>query len=206
MKVWYKTIEVWISAGEGIRERIRGIPFLEKSFSKMTKEKSEKFCLDFPGILNAVWDFWADPRNVIEIIIIHSTNLQWAHTMCQTLEIWREGPSCHCRPARYLLPLSYCINSPWCLLFFLHPWRHCFQNYHPPKEMYLVILLLKMPQWFPIVSWVKSKFLSLALTSCLPSGPHPEPTAPPYPHLWLLTACTPPSTNASYTLSTGRGS
>lgn len=67
--------------------------------------------------------------------------------------------------------------------------------------MYPVILLLKMPQWFSTVFWVKSEFLSVALKSCSPYGPRPESTAPQYPHLQLLAAHTPPSTNASHTLN-----
>lgn len=76
-----------------------------------------------------------------------------------------------------------------------------FSELLPPKQMYPVILLLKMPQWFSTVFGVKSEFLSVVQKSCPQYGSHPESTAPQYPHLQLLAAHTPPSTNASYTLN-----
>lgn len=161
----YGTTWVWISTGEVTQQN--------------DKEKSEEFNLGFPGILNAVWDLSTDPRNSIGIIIFHSfhqPSLSTYHVSNHGDMMRGAFPATGHWAGHRLPSLSYSLSSPRCLLFFLHPWRHCSQNYRPRKQMYPVIPLMKMPQWFPLVSWVKFKFLSPTLSRWPPSGPHSEST------------------------------
>lgn len=68
------------SAGEGIQERTRGILILEVIQHK-NKEKSEKFYLDFIGILNAIWDFQQIQEILLELVthLFHQPSVHTYH-------------------------------------------------------------------------------------------------------------------------------
>lgn len=125
-------------------------------------------------------------------------NLQWECTVCHTLEI-QSGTLLSISDPLGIICLPYQFS--WMLLVLPASLMTLVPQLSPPKQMYLVILLLKMPQWWPVVS------TSLLYRWNVNSQPgidrlstHLESMAPPNPHLFLLTACTPPSMNVNYAL------